>query len=206
MEPAIAMSDDTKVTQPPEATWTIVLENIGLVHKIANTHCRNHQDRDDLVQEGLIGLFEAARRFDPSYGAAFGTFAYPYIRGYILRYFQDRPEEEQLKSRKSAEASVGEDQPQDFGMGAAKIPIADTWLDSAEVDYIRQDLGRHLRERLEADLDELERLIVAVRWLGDDKLTFDEIAKTLGISRQRVEQLESAAFAKLRRGLSRRQG
>jgi RNA polymerase sigma factor for flagellar operon FliA len=38
---------------------------------------------DDLVEYGVIGLLEAAERFDPSVGANFMTFAYYRIRGAI---------------------------------------------------------------------------------------------------------------------------
>ena len=40
-------------------------------------------DFDDLVEYGVIGLLEAADRFDPSIGANFMTFAYYRIRGAI---------------------------------------------------------------------------------------------------------------------------
>lgn len=40
-------------------------------------------DYDDLVEYGVIGLLEAAERFDPSVGANFMTFAYYRIRGAI---------------------------------------------------------------------------------------------------------------------------
>ena len=39
---------------------------------------------DELVAAGQVGLIEAAREFDPAFGAAFTTFAYYRIRGAIL--------------------------------------------------------------------------------------------------------------------------
>jgi RNA polymerase sigma factor for flagellar operon FliA len=41
-------------------------------------------DVDDLVQDGLIGLMDAARRFDPARGIAFDTFAYARVRGAMI--------------------------------------------------------------------------------------------------------------------------
>lgn len=40
-------------------------------------------DFEDLVEYGMIGLFEAADRYDPEFGANFMTFAYYRIRGAI---------------------------------------------------------------------------------------------------------------------------
>jgi RNA polymerase sigma factor for flagellar operon FliA len=40
--------------------------------------------QDDLIQEGLIGVVQAAREFDPQYGAAFKTYAYDKVKGAIL--------------------------------------------------------------------------------------------------------------------------
>ncbi|TVR60651.1 MAG: RNA polymerase sigma factor FliA [Candidatus Competibacteraceae bacterium] len=39
---------------------------------------------DDLIQSGMLGLLDAARRYDPDQGAAFATFAEPRIRGAML--------------------------------------------------------------------------------------------------------------------------
>ena len=39
---------------------------------------------DDLIQAGMLGLLDAARRYDPAQGANFATFAEPRIRGAML--------------------------------------------------------------------------------------------------------------------------
>ena len=46
-------------------------------------------NRDDIIQEGLLGLWQAAERFDESRGAAFSTYATHYIEGYMKRYIAD---------------------------------------------------------------------------------------------------------------------
>ena len=59
----------------------------GMVRSIA-TRLRNQMrlraDLDDLVQAGMVGLLEAANRFDPDAGVAFTTFAYTRVRGSIV--------------------------------------------------------------------------------------------------------------------------
>lgn len=43
-----------------------------------------HTDRDEMWGAGAAGLVEASRRFDPSIGASFATYALPRIRGAML--------------------------------------------------------------------------------------------------------------------------
>jgi RNA polymerase sigma-B factor len=50
----------------------------------------NVAEREDLEQVARIALWQAARRFDPARGCSFGTFAFPTIRGALLRHLRDR--------------------------------------------------------------------------------------------------------------------
>ena len=43
-----------------------------------------HVSREDLIQAGVLGLMEAMRRYDPSRGIKFETFASRRIRGAML--------------------------------------------------------------------------------------------------------------------------
>lgn len=64
----------------------LVHQNLSLVDAIARTAAKDlpaHVDVEDLIAYGRIGLIEASRRFDASYGVAFKTFAWCRIRGAI---------------------------------------------------------------------------------------------------------------------------
>jgi RNA polymerase sigma factor (sigma-70 family) len=63
-----------------------VLAHVPLVRSIAARLRRRvpQLDAEDLVSAGMIGLIEAVDRFDDGRGVAFGTFAYPRIKGAIL--------------------------------------------------------------------------------------------------------------------------
>jgi RNA polymerase sigma-32 factor len=52
-----------------------------------------------------------------------------------------------------------------------------------------------------ADLSERERFIVAERKLRDDPRTLESLGDELGLSKERIRQVEAAAFAKMRRSL-----
>lgn len=55
----------------------------GLVVDIARSYAGMGEPLDDLIQEGMIGLVEAAGRFDESRGTKFSTYAASRIRGHI---------------------------------------------------------------------------------------------------------------------------
>ncbi len=69
----------------------IVELNVGLVRKEAH-HWVNqcHENYEDLVQVGCMGLIRAIKRFDSTKGNALSSFAIPYIRGEIQHYLRDK--------------------------------------------------------------------------------------------------------------------
>ena len=64
------------------------LENIGLVHSIANRFRGRGIEYDDLFGAGCLGLIKAADRFDESRGLCFSTYAVPLIMGEIKSLFR----------------------------------------------------------------------------------------------------------------------
>lgn len=68
------------------------MENIedykNLIYSISH-YFENYQNKEDLFQAGCIGLMEAYKRYDKSYGAKFSTYAYPYILGEMKRYIRE---------------------------------------------------------------------------------------------------------------------
>jgi RNA polymerase sigma-32 factor len=94
------------------------------------------------------------------------------------------------------------DAPQGTGDEAGR-----TWVDAlededalTEVQVLDRMEGRARRAALHqavADLPERERRIVTARHLSDDPLTLSDLGVELGISKERVRQLEERAIARL---------
>ena len=61
----------------------LVESNQRLVYKIARRFKVNSFDYDDLVQAGMMGLFNAAKKYDITKGIKFSTYATYYIIGAI---------------------------------------------------------------------------------------------------------------------------
>jgi RNA polymerase sigma factor FliA len=66
---------------------SVVLENLPLVKAIAVRVHENlpvHVDLDDLVHAGILGLIDAATKYDPTKNVAFSSYAKHRIKGAIL--------------------------------------------------------------------------------------------------------------------------
>lgn len=66
-----------------------IVDNLGLVHAIANRFRNRGVEYDDLYQAGCVGLIKAIDNFDESKGFALSTYAVPVIMGEIKRIFRD---------------------------------------------------------------------------------------------------------------------
>jgi RNA polymerase sigma-32 factor len=128
----------------------------------------------------------------------------------------------QLRQRVAAEVGVsmadvemmeGRLSGSDFSLNATQSSDDDgrEWIDALEDDGVQaaeavegtHDLA-HLRTWLVTALQGLnkrERFIVAERKLREEPRTLESLGLELGLSKERVRQLEAAAFGKLRRSL-----
>jgi RNA polymerase sigma-32 factor len=74
----------------PDAALKLVTSNLRLVVKIALEFQRVWmQNLLDLIQEGNIGLMQAARKFDPYKNVKFSYYASFWIKAYILKFIMD---------------------------------------------------------------------------------------------------------------------
>ena len=65
----------------------LFMHNIKAVFNQAKQYMSKVDDFDSLVQDGMMGLAEACKRFDIDKGVKFITYAMPWIRKYILANF-----------------------------------------------------------------------------------------------------------------------
>ncbi len=101
----------------------------------------------------------------------------------------------------------------DYSLNATQSADEDgrEWIDALEDEADQAETiveGRHDAEQLRAwlvralkNLNARERYIVTERKLRDEPRTLESLGQELGLSKERVRQLEAAAFAKMRRSL-----
>lgn len=65
--------------------WTLAMSAMGVARREASRVRGSRLGREDLQQEAVVGLLEAARRFDPQGGASFGTYARWWVRASLTK-------------------------------------------------------------------------------------------------------------------------
>jgi RNA polymerase sigma factor (sigma-70 family) len=164
----------------------VVQENLGLVYAMLSRFRVHEPDRNELISEGMLALTRAVDRYNPFRGFRFSTYACNVIarammrRGKILsryrRTFITQPEAT-FEGSKSSDRNA---------------------------DLYAERLRRAMDHNL-GQLTELESHVLAKRFPlspeGPD--TFREIGEAIGLSKERVRQIQNSALTKLRRVLTK---
>jgi len=187
------------LTREQEADATrnqLVESNLRFVVQVAKQYQGMGLELEDLIGFGNMGLFEAAKRFDPSRKVKFITFAVWYIRAEITKAINDMSRVVRIPSHRtsteeystiSTQTVIGEDEDSET--------YADRFL-AADVDITRQD-QRDLSDAIASALAQLkpkQRDAVALFYGIDVEYPccMEDIAEKLGVSNERARQLVRA--------------
>ncbi len=149
-----------------EAQEAVVVANSGRINHLASHYSGFGIEFDDLVQEGLIGLFSAVERFNEKEEAQFSTYAYRCITNGIL----------------SAVRSAG--RKKHLPLSTA-LPLSETITTvSTEQMAINNEQYQILRRRIDEELTSLEKQVLFAYLDGVD---YSNIAKLCNISTKSVD-------------------
>ena len=244
-----------KENKDQDALHRITASHMRLVISMAGRFRKFKLPMSDLVQEGYVGLLEAAARFDPDREVRFSTYASWWIRAsmqdYILRnwsivrggtssaqkslFFNLRRLRSKLaqEDETMSKADIYREISTQLGVSATDVEFMDSRLSgsdsslsasmnndesgtSTRMDFLVDDhplqdevvestidMERRvswLHTALHA-LNERELHIIRERRLDDDGVTLEALGEKLGISKERVRQIESRAMEKLKLAL-----
>ena len=163
----------------------IVEANLRLVFSIVKKFVNPNNTFDDLLSDGIVGLIRAVEKFDYDRGFRFSTYATQVVRRNSYRTVVVNQQDRQKVAS---------------GLQEMDLEISDEGRSSA----ISEKRWHELRSRLSVmldDLDRREKFIIRARFsLGSHRKvhTLQSLADRLGISKERVRQLERRAMDKLR--------
>lgn len=159
-----------------EALEAIIERYRGLAKLRTRSYFLAGAESDDLVQEAMIGLFKAARDYDPKYGASFKTFANICITRQMLTAIKGatRYKHQPLNSYISLNRSVFEED--DGGRPLLEMLATDNDSDPESI-YLRNEWMVSLSQAVPRVLSKLELRVLLYYLRG---LSYETIAQRIG--------------------------
>lgn len=193
-----------------DALESLISSNLPFVVHVAKEFRDRGLPFEDLIAEGCVGLLKAIRRYDPANETRFMTYASFWVRKEIIAAVVDQPHTVHVPRYARAhgcgalrvvrlDAPKGADgTPGLAGRLRHPDPLpADAVIEGQQTMRLRRHLLR---------LPPREQTVLASRFGlgGQPTQTLREIGGRLGLSRERVRQIEVSAIKQLRRAIEDR--
>ena len=153
-----------------------------LVIKIARQYFLVGGDIDDLVQEGMIGLFKATKSFDSQKNASFKTFATLCIKRQI---------QTAVKKLNALKNNVFNDLFDDKLLESIDTPSA---KENPEEQAISKQKYQHIKNEIQNKLSEFEKQVLQKYLEGN---SYDDISSDLNVAKKSIDNALSRIRSKL---------
>ena len=166
----------------------------NMVRKKARTMFLIGGENDDLIQEGMIGLFKAVRDYQPDRDAAFQTFASICVDRQIYNAIQssNRQKHQPLNSYISHSEQDGENEEH----------LGDNWGENPESIIIDQENVQNLEQEITATLSPMENQVLEYYLAGNG---YGEIAQIMGKTPKSIDNALQRIRIKIREQLEQYQ-
>lgn len=175
--------------QLQEERNALVEANMGLAVHFAQHYQVSRMEFEDIVQEAYLGLIDAAELFDPERGTKFSTYAGWHILKRIMDAVHNRNEMVRTPRRRPSHICGSLDE------SASSIPdqrpSVEEQFDADERVNAIHDCIRELPAR--------EAIVIRMRHgVNTERLTLAKVASILGVTPERVRQIQNSGEEKLR--------
>lgn len=195
-----AAGDKVALTRLYEAHFPLLV-------RIALAYERPGLEAEDLIGEACVGFTEALTRFDPTRQTRFMTYASWWVRQHVvlaLEHVRNVRLPRRARTKMGCglhEVSLSETATEESTLALEELLESETATDGSMSDCD----ARHDAENAMAGLSERHRRLIKRRFgideADDDGTTLRSLAREMGVSRERVRQLEQDALAKMRLAL-----
>jgi len=145
-----------------EALGRVYAESRDMLRGMANVYFMVGADRDDVIQEGMIGLLGAIRTFDPGAGASFKTFSELCVKRHIINAVKMAGRKKHMLLNESVSIDKAADDT-DEGAGRAGASLEETLRAPQTTDpeqvVILADLVAYVESNAKELFSEMERTV-----------------------------------------------
>ncbi len=149
----------------------VIMQNMGIIHKVANMFCKSREDKDDLIQEIMTQLWSSFEKYDDAY--KLGTWMYRVSLNIAISFYRKKQTQEQYF-----------------------MPL-DEKLDIISNDENENEVETNNLELLEKFIGNLKEFDKALMLLYLEKKSHQEISEILGITTSNI----STKIARIKEGL-----
>ena len=182
-----------------------IKQYMPMVRTIARQFTKNPIEMKDLMQEGYIGLIEAAKRYDPDAGVKFDSYASWWVRKYIREYIIRHGQTVSLPfTNKDIFDHIIEDiDTVLYEEDGDAITFADCIADDTDTDaeWEHQQQLNRLREAINRLPMREQTIIRQIYGIGQKKIPQTQIAQQLGITPMTVWRIQETALKKMKKML-----